>query len=129
MVHLIKKGVITGEKKTLHPRKHVFTVAQGDQEMLEFMNQNPAMESYPCSYVNNPAVIAKNDRMISINSLIQVDLLGQCNAEYTWPDISTVELVDSWTLSTGPSILVEENPYGPSIPPPERAWYPGWWII
>ena len=82
MVHLIKKGVITGEKKTLHPRKHVFTVAQGDQEMLEFMNQNPAMESYPCSYVNNPAVIAKNDRMISINSLIQVDLLGQCNAEY-----------------------------------------------
>lgn len=82
MVHLIKKGVVTGEKKTLHPRKHVFTVAQGDQEMLEFMDQNPAMESYPCSYVNNPAVIAKNDRMISINSLIQVDLLGQCNAEY-----------------------------------------------
>ncbi len=82
MVHLIKKGVINGEKKTLHPRKHVFTVAQGDQEMLEFMNENPAMESYPCSYVNNPAVIAKNDRMISINSLIQVDLLGQCNAEY-----------------------------------------------
>ncbi|NYB52673.1 MAG: acetyl-CoA hydrolase/transferase family protein [Methanobacteriaceae archaeon] len=82
MVQLIKKGVVTGEEKTLHPRKHVFTVAQGDQEMLEFMNENPAMESYPCSYVNHPAVIAKNDRMISINSLIQVDLLGQCNAEY-----------------------------------------------
>lgn len=82
MVHLIKKGVITGDKKTLHRRKHVFTVAQGDQEMLEFMNENPAMESYPCSYVNSPATIAKNDRMISINSLIQVDLLGQCNAEY-----------------------------------------------
>jgi itaconate CoA-transferase len=82
MVQLIKKGIINGEKKTLHPRKHVFTVAQGDQEMLEFMNENPAMESYPCSYVNNPAIIAKNNRMISINSLIQVDLLGQCNAEY-----------------------------------------------
>jgi itaconate CoA-transferase len=82
MVQLIKKGIVTGEEKTLHPRKHVFTVAQGDQEMLEFMNENPAMESYPCSYVNNPSVIAKNDRMISINSLIQVDLLGQCNAEY-----------------------------------------------
>lgn len=82
MVHLIKEGVVNGEEKTLHPRKHVFTVAQGDQEMLDFMNENPAMESYPCSYVNNPGVIAKNDRMISINSLIQVDLLGQCNAEY-----------------------------------------------
>lgn len=82
MVDLIKKGVITGERKTLHPRKHVYTVAQGDQEMLKFMNNNPAMASYPCSYTNNPAVIAQNDRMISINSLLQVDLLGQCNAEY-----------------------------------------------
>lgn len=82
MVDLIKKGVITGRNKTLHPLKHVFTVAQGDQEMLKFMNNNPAMVSYPCSYVNNPAIIAKNDRMISINSLLQVDLLGQCNAEY-----------------------------------------------
>ncbi|MBI5680290.1 MAG: acetyl-CoA hydrolase/transferase family protein [Methanobacterium sp.] len=82
MVDLIKKGVITGERKTLHPRKHVFTVAQGNQEMLEFMDNNPAMVSYPCSYVNSPAIIAKNDRMISINSLLQVDLLGQCNAEY-----------------------------------------------
>ncbi len=82
MVDLIKKGVINGEKKTLHPRKHVFTVAQGNQEMLEFMDNNPAMVSYPCSYTNSPAVIAKNDRMISINSLLQVDLLGQCNAEY-----------------------------------------------
>jgi itaconate CoA-transferase len=82
MVDLIKKGVINGARKNLHPRKHVFTVAQGDQEMLEFMNNNPAMTSYPSSYTNNPAVIAKNDKMISINSLLQVDLLGQCNAEF-----------------------------------------------
>jgi itaconate CoA-transferase len=82
MVDLIKKGVINGKRKTLKPRKHVFTVAQGDQEMLRFMDNNPACESYPCSYTNDPAVIAKNDRMISINSLLQVDLLGQCNAEF-----------------------------------------------
>lgn len=82
MVNLIKKGVVTGRKKTLHPMKHVFTVAQGDREMLEFMNNNPAMESYPCSYTNKPSVIAQNDRMISINSILQVDLLGQCNAEF-----------------------------------------------
>lgn len=82
MADLIKKGVINGERKTLKPRKHVFTVAQGDQEMLRFMDNNPSCESYPCSYINDPAVIAKNDRMISINSLLQVDLLGQCNAEF-----------------------------------------------
>jgi itaconate CoA-transferase len=81
MVSLIKKGVITGSKKTLRPRKHVFTVAIGDQEMLDFMDNNPAMEGYPVSYTNHPSVIAQNDRMISINAVLEVDLTGQCNAE------------------------------------------------
>ncbi len=82
MVGLIKKGVITGRKKNLHPGLHVYTVAQGGQDMLEFMNDNPAMASLPVDYVNDPGVIAANERMVSINSLIQVDLTGQCNAEY-----------------------------------------------
>jgi len=82
MARLIQQGVITGRKKNLHPGLHVYTVAQGDQDMLAFMNDNPAMASHPVDYVNSPAVIAANERMISINSLIQVDLTGQCNAEY-----------------------------------------------
>jgi itaconate CoA-transferase len=82
MVELIEKGVVTGRKKTLHPRKTVFTVAQGTKKMYEFMNDNPSMESYPASYVLDPSVIAQNDNMISINSILEVDLLGQCNAEY-----------------------------------------------
>jgi itaconate CoA-transferase len=82
MVDLIEKGVVTGRKKTLHPMKNVFTMARGTKRMYEFMDNNPAMESYPVSYVNDPAVIAKNDNMISINSILEVDLLGQCNAEF-----------------------------------------------
>ncbi|MCK9377506.1 MAG: hypothetical protein M0P73_15310 [Syntrophobacterales bacterium] len=82
MMHLIKKGVITGRWKNLHNRKHVFTNAMGDQELYEFMHDNPSMESYPVSYTNDPQVIAQNDNMISINSTIEVDLLGQCNSEY-----------------------------------------------
>ena len=66
MVDLIEKWVVTGRKKTLHPRKHVFTVAQGTKKMYEFMNDNPSMESYPVSYTNEPPVIAQNDNMISI---------------------------------------------------------------
>ena len=81
-VDLIKKGAVTGRRKTLHKYKHVFTVAQGNQEMLEFMNDNPAMAGYPVSYTNHPSVIAQNDNMISINSILEVDLLGQCNAEF-----------------------------------------------
>ncbi len=82
MVHLIKQGVITGRRKNRHPRKHVFTNALGDRELYEFIHDNPSMESYPVSYTNNPAVIAANDNMISINSTLEVDLLGQCNSEY-----------------------------------------------
>ena len=82
MVHLIKKGAITGRRKNIHPWKHVFTNAIGDREMYEFMHDNPSMESYPVSYTNDPAVIAQNDNLISINSTIEVDLLGQCNSEF-----------------------------------------------
>jgi len=82
MIDLIKAGAVTGAKKTLHPGTHVFTVAAGDREMLDFIHDNPAFESYPVSYTNHPAVIARNDNMVSINSVIEVDLSGQCNAEF-----------------------------------------------
>jgi itaconate CoA-transferase len=82
MVNLIEAGVVTGRRKTLHPYKHVFTTAAGTQRMYEFMNDNPSMESYPASYVCDPGVIARNDNMISINSVLEVDLLGQANAEF-----------------------------------------------
>jgi len=82
MVSLIKKGVVTGRRKNIHPRKHVFANALGDQELYEFIDDNPSMESYPVSYVNAPHVIASNDNMISINSTLEIDLLGQCNSEF-----------------------------------------------
>jgi itaconate CoA-transferase len=81
LVKLIESGVATGNKKTLHPRKHIFTLALGNRDLLELLDDNPAFESYPVSHVNHPAVIAQNDNMISINSVIEVDLLGQCNSE------------------------------------------------
>ncbi len=81
MVDLIRKGVVTGRRKNLHPRKHVFTNALGDRDMYRFMDDNPSLESYPVSYTNDTRVIAMNERMISINSTLEVDLLGQCNSE------------------------------------------------
>lgn len=82
MADLIEKGVVTGRRKTIHTRKSVFTVCQAVKRTYEFINDNPSIESYPVSYVNEPSVIAQNDNMISINSIIEVDLLGQCNAEF-----------------------------------------------
>jgi len=81
-VRLIKAGVVTGRKKTLHPRKHVFTFAMGDNEVYDFINDNPSMESYPSSYVNDIHVIAQHDNLISVNTAIEIDLYGQVNAEF-----------------------------------------------
>jgi itaconate CoA-transferase len=84
MIDLIKEGVVTGKKKNLHPRKNVFTNAFGTRSMYEFMDDNPGFESYPVSYTNDPAVIAQNDTMVSINAILEVDLLGQCNSEFLY---------------------------------------------
>jgi itaconate CoA-transferase len=82
MVDLMKKNVITGQKKNLHFQKSVYTTAAGNKEMYTFLNNNPAIESYPTNYVCDPYVISRNDNMISINSVLEVDLLGQANAEF-----------------------------------------------
>jgi len=81
LVDLVRAGVATGAKKTLHRGKHVFTIAAGGPRMLDFLHDNPAFESYPVSHTNHPTVIAQNEHMVSVNSVIEVDLLGQCNAE------------------------------------------------
>lgn len=88
MAQLIRSGVINGSRKSVMPWKHVFALAIGDTEMYEFMNDNPSMVGYPVSWVNNPAVIRKNDTMVSVNAAIEVDLTGQVNSEalngFTW---------------------------------------------
>ena len=54
-VRLVRSGVANGKKKTLHPRKHVFTFAMGDDEVYEFINDNPSMESYACLLYTSPS--------------------------------------------------------------------------
>lgn len=82
MTRLIERGVLTGAAKALLRHKHVFTLALGDHAMYDFMDDNPSIVGYPATWVNNPAVIRKNNDMISVNSAIQIDLSGQINAEY-----------------------------------------------
>ncbi len=77
MIDLIEAGVITGRKKTLHPGKIVSSFCMGKKFLYEYVNNNPLFEFHPCKYVNDPYVIAKNDKMVSINSALTVDLTGQ----------------------------------------------------
>lgn len=81
VMELVRAGVVTGKRKTLHPEKMVATFIMGSRELYDFVDDNPAVYMAPVEYVNDPAVIAQNDRMVSINSCVQVDLMGQVCAE------------------------------------------------
>lgn len=81
VVDLVEAGVITNERKTFHPGKIVAGFVIGTQRLYDFVDDNPIVELHPTEYVNDPFNIAKNDRMVSINSAIQVDLTGQVCAD------------------------------------------------
>lgn len=81
MVDLLECGAVTNMKKPIHVGKTVATLAWGSKKMYDFMDDNPAFEMYPVSYINNPAVIAQHDNFVSVNSCVEVDLFGQICSE------------------------------------------------
>ncbi len=77
VVALMEAGVINNSRKTLHRGKTITGFALGSRRLFEFMHENPAIEFHRTEYVNDPFVIAQNDRMVAINSALEVDLTGQ----------------------------------------------------
>jgi acetyl-CoA hydrolase len=82
---MIDAGIITNRAKTLHPGKVIAGFALGTRRLYDFINDNPLFELHPTEYVNDPFVIAKNDRMVSINSALEVDITGQVCADSIGP--------------------------------------------
>lgn len=82
MTTLMQAGVVNNSQKKLDTGKTIFTFALGDRPMYEYMNEHPQIEGRPVSYVNDPRVIAQQDRFVSINSTLEIDLTGQCNSEH-----------------------------------------------
>ena len=85
VMHLVDMGIITCRKKNFHNGKMIFTFALGTPELYEWMNENSMIEMHPVDYTNNPYIIGKNDNMVSINSALCVDLLGQIAADAIGP--------------------------------------------
>ncbi|MCK4538338.1 MAG: GNAT family N-acetyltransferase [Candidatus Krumholzibacteria bacterium] len=81
IIDLVESGVITNRKKTIHNGKIIATFCMGTQRLYDFVNDNPLIEFHPCDYTNDPFVIAQNEKMISVNAAIQVDLTGQVCAD------------------------------------------------
>ncbi len=73
----IERGIITGNVKTIHAGKAVITFALGSSELYRYLDNNPMIEAHPVEYVNDPAVASRNDRLVAVNSAIEVDLTGQ----------------------------------------------------
>jgi len=81
MGRLMRAGAVTNARKTLHPGKTVGAFAWGDQDLYDFIADNPMIELRPAAYTNDPFIIAQNDNMVSVNTALQLDLTGQICSE------------------------------------------------
>ena len=77
VVKAIDRGIITNQKKTLHPGKVVATFVLGSDGLYEYVHNNPLFEMRQCNYTNNPFIVSQNVKMVAINSAIEVDITGQ----------------------------------------------------
>ncbi len=80
-LQLVRRGVITNKRKTLHTGKIVTSFCLGSRELYDFVDNNPMVSFFPIDYTNNYLVISDNDNMVSINSGLEVDLSGQVCAD------------------------------------------------
>lgn len=81
VIELVEKGVITNQRKSLHPGKTIAGFLFGSQKLYDFVHDNAMIELRPTNYVNDPFIIAQNSKMIAINSAIEIDLTGQVVAD------------------------------------------------
>jgi len=81
VVDLIEAGVINGQRKSIHRGKAVAAFVMGTKRLFDFVHENSSFEFRSMSYTNDPFVVAQNERMVAINSALQVDLTGQVCAD------------------------------------------------
>lgn len=81
IIDLVERGVINGKRKTLLPGKIVTSFVMGTRKLYDWVDQNPVLELRPSEFTNDPLIVARNERMIAINSALAVDLTGQVAAD------------------------------------------------
>jgi 4-hydroxybutyrate CoA-transferase len=81
IIPLIEAGVVTGARKSVHPHKIILSFVLGTEKLFDFVHENPFFEFHPSRFANNPFRIAQNDRMVAVNSALQIDITGQVCAD------------------------------------------------
>jgi 4-hydroxybutyrate CoA-transferase len=87
VIDLVEAGVLTNSRKSLHPGKMIAGFILGTKRLYDWVDDNPLLELHPTEYVNDPFTIMKNDRMVAINSAIEIDLTGQVCADSIGPKL------------------------------------------
>jgi acyl-CoA hydrolase/GNAT superfamily N-acetyltransferase len=77
VIDLVEAGVLTNARKTLHRGKMIASFVMGTKRLYDWVDQNPFIEFHPSDYVNDPFIVSQNDKMVAINSALEVDLTGQ----------------------------------------------------
>ncbi|MCL2400943.1 MAG: 4-hydroxybutyrate CoA-transferase [Defluviitaleaceae bacterium] len=91
VIELVEAGVINNSKKNFNKGKMVATFLMGTQKLYDFVDNNPMISMHPSTYTNDPYIAGQNDNLVSINSCVQVDLLGQvCSETVGMTQISAV---------------------------------------
>ncbi len=81
VIDLVEAGVLTNARKTIHNGKIIAGFIIGTRRLYDWVDDNPLIELHRTEYINDPFVIAQNDRMVAINSAIEIDLTGQVCAD------------------------------------------------
>jgi acyl-CoA hydrolase len=81
LIDLIESGVVNNSKKTFHPGKVMATFCIGTRRLYDYVDNNPIFEFHPVDYNSSPINIAKNEKMVAINTALEVDVTGQVCAD------------------------------------------------
>lgn len=85
LLSLIECGAVTNRRKNFQPGKSIATFALGSGRLYRYIHRNPAFELHPADFTNDPFIAGQNDRLVSINATLQIDLFGQCGSESLGP--------------------------------------------
>ncbi len=81
IIDLVENGVITNRRKNVHPGRMVTSFVLGSERLYRFVHDNPFVEFHPCDRTNDTSLIRKNERVVAINSALEIDLSGQVVAD------------------------------------------------
>jgi len=81
IVALVRSGAMDCSRKNYRPGKAICSFVMGSRALYDFVDDNPFVNCLGSDFVNDPVIISRNDRLVAINSALQIDLTGQVNAD------------------------------------------------